>query len=68
MSGEEVEVDVYQCPECELRFKNASEMDAHLKLDHPHFHEKWSSVDDYLASEAHRRRRERGRHGQPRND
>jgi hypothetical protein len=54
-------VDIYQCPECELRFRNASEMDAHIKSDHPRFHERWSSVDDYLASEAHRRRRERAR-------
>ena len=54
-------MDVYQCPECELRFHSASEMDSHIKTDHPHFHERWSSVDDYLASDAHRRRHERGR-------
>jgi signal transduction histidine kinase len=58
-------VDIYQCPECELRFTNASEMDAHIKSDHPRFHERWSSADDYLASEAHRRRRERARGRQP---
>jgi hypothetical protein len=61
-------VDIYQCPECELRFTNASEMDAHIKSDHPRFHEKWSSADDYLASEAHRRRRDRARGTHPRSE
>ena len=61
-------VDIYQCPECELRFTNASEMDSHIKSDHPHFHEGWSSADDYLASEAHRRRRDRARARRPQSE
>jgi hypothetical protein len=58
-------MDVYQCPECPLRFRTASEMDAHLKVDHPGFHERWSSVDDYLASDAHRKRHAHSRAKRP---
>jgi hypothetical protein len=61
-------VDVYQCPECELRFSNASEMDSHIKIDHPRFFEKWSSTDDYLASDAHRRRRQHVKSYRPKED
>ena len=61
-------MDIYQCPECELRFRNASEMDAHIKSDHPDFHIKWSSLDDYLASSAHRHRHEHVKSYRPKED
>jgi hypothetical protein len=61
-------MDVYQCPECELRFRTASEMDAHIKIDHPEFHVKWSSEDDYRASSAHRRRHGHVKEYRPRED
>jgi hypothetical protein len=61
-------MDVYQCPECELRFRNASEMDAHIKADHPEFHVQWSSADDYLAWQAHRRRHEHVKRYRPSED
>jgi hypothetical protein len=50
-------MDVYQCPVCELRFRNASEMDAHIESDHPKFRAERSAVDDAIAS-AHQRRRD----------
>ena len=55
-------MDVYQCPVCELRFRNAPERDAHIRSDHPRFLENWDSVDEFLAAEGHRRRREPGPH------
>lgn len=30
-------MDVLQCPVCELRFRSESELDQHLKDDHPSF-------------------------------
>lgn len=50
-------MDVYQCPVCELRFRNAPEMDAHIESDHPSFRADRSAVDDAIAS-AHGRRRD----------
>jgi hypothetical protein len=61
-------MDVYQCPECELRFRNASEMEAHLKIDHPNFHVEWSSVEEYLAATAHHRRHEHEKRYRPGED
>jgi uncharacterized C2H2 Zn-finger protein len=31
-------MNVLQCPECKLRFRNESELDQHLKDEHPEFH------------------------------
>jgi hypothetical protein len=60
-------VDVYQCPECELRFRNASEMEAHLRADHPNFRVERSDLDEYLAH-AHQRRHGREKRYRPRED
>lgn len=31
-------MDILQCPECELRFRFESELEEHLRLEHPDFH------------------------------
>ena len=31
-------MDVLQCPDCELRFRLAAELDQHLALEHPAFY------------------------------
>ena len=49
-------VDVYQCPECELRFVTPSELEQHIAVDHPEFHAEWKSVDDPLLKAHHRYR------------
>jgi formylglycine-generating enzyme required for sulfatase activity len=61
-------MDVFQCPECELRFANASEMESHLKTDHPNFHIDWSSVDEYIAATSRRRHHEHERRYRPNED
>ena len=48
-------MDIYQCPECELRFRNAPELESHLASDHPGFHAERSELDEVIA-ESHRRR------------
>jgi hypothetical protein len=52
-------VDVYQCPDCALKFRYSSELDQHLKLEHPNFKSEERSVDDDLihASRRHRRKK-----------
>ena len=30
-------MDVLQCPVCELRFRNESELEQHLRDEHPNF-------------------------------
>ena len=47
---------VFQCPECELRFRNAPELEAHLQSDHPDFRAERSATDEILAAQARRRR------------
>ncbi len=49
-------MDVYQCPECELRFRSARELDDHISLDHPEFEAEGKPINEVLA-EAHRRRK-----------
>jgi hypothetical protein len=61
-------MDVYQCPDCELRFRSASELESHLKLDHPNFHVESDSLEDFAISEAHRHRRAHVRGYRPRED
>ncbi|HYI44080.1 MAG TPA: hypothetical protein VE174_01280 [Actinomycetota bacterium] len=31
-------MDVLQCPDCELKFRFASELEQHLSLEHPEFY------------------------------
>lgn len=60
-------MDIYQCPECELRFRNASEMEAHLRADHPDFTIERGDLDDLIA-EAHHHRHARTKSYRPRED
>lgn len=39
-------MQILQCPECKLRFRYESELDQHLKDEHPAFHAE--SLDDRL--------------------
>jgi hypothetical protein len=52
-------VDVYQCPECPLKFRSPSELDQHLSLDHPEFKSKGKTPEDELLRETHRHHRHR---------
>jgi hypothetical protein len=47
-------MDVFQCPVCALKFRFSSELDQHLKLEHPKF-----SAEDDDAGDAALRERER---------
>jgi hypothetical protein len=49
-------MDVYQCPECELKFRFGSELDSHIRDEHPDFHAEAKSVEDSLLSASHRHR------------
>jgi hypothetical protein len=60
-------MDIYQCPECELRFRNAAEMEAHLASDHPDFRVDRSDLDELIA-EAHHRRHARTKRYRPNED
>ncbi len=51
-------MDVLQCPECELRFRFASELEEHLKLEHPAFHARTQSGESSV-SEVHRQQQRR---------
>lgn len=46
---------VYQCPECDLKFQFASELQQHLALDHPNFVATPQTIEDALTSTTHRR-------------
>ena len=50
-------MEVLQCPDCELRFRYATELEDHLARDHPGFHIEGRSVEDALVGAAHRHRR-----------
>lgn len=45
-------VTVHQCPQCELRFTNKSELELHRTLDHPS--EKAPGEDDSLGDDRDR--------------
>jgi hypothetical protein len=48
-------MDVFQCPECDLKFRFASELEQHMALDHPEFESHSKSVEDSLLAAARRR-------------
>jgi hypothetical protein len=56
----EVSVYVYQCPECNLKFQYATELEQHLSLDHPDFHVTPKTIEDSLMSASRRPRHARG--------
>ena len=52
-------MDVFQCPDCELKFRYASELMQHIEVDHPEFRIDPKSVEDALISASHRHRHKR---------
>jgi predicted nucleic acid-binding Zn ribbon protein len=57
---------VYQCPECNLKFAYATEMEQHLSLDHPDFEVTPKTIEDSLMSASHRPRHAGGYKGENR--
>jgi hypothetical protein len=55
-------MDVIQCPECPLRFLNASELEQHLALEHPEFHAEAQKAEDGIVAAVHRAHRRRQHH------
>lgn len=49
-------MDVYQCPDCELKFRNSSELRQHIAIDHPKLHLDTKEWDDSTFSAWHHRR------------
>jgi hypothetical protein len=47
---------IFQCPECELKFQFATELEGHLRDEHPDFHIEPKSVEDAMLLEAHHKR------------
>jgi hypothetical protein len=55
---------VYQCPECQLKFQFASELEQHLSIDHPGFEVTAKTIEDALMSASHRPRHAHGYRGE----
>ena len=51
-------MEVLQCPVCELKFRFASEVEDHLKLEHPKFSFERDPALGSPLDEARRRRRD----------
>ena len=51
-------MDVFQCPVCDLKFRFSSELDQHLKLEHPKFSAEDDDVEDELLREKQRKKRD----------
>lgn len=47
----------FQCPECKLRFRFETELQAHLKEEHPGFQAEPKSLEDSLLPRRHKGRR-----------
>ena len=58
-------MDVYQCPDCPLRFRYATELEDHLRNDHPSFEVTSKTIEDALMSASHRHRHRRRGHMGP---
>jgi len=52
----EAEMEVFQCPVCELKFHYPSELDDHMAAEHPGFRWEPRSVEDSLLGATHRPR------------
>lgn len=50
-------MDVYQCPECDLKFPYPSELQQHLSLDHPDFNVTSKTIENAVMSASNRSRR-----------
>lgn len=49
-------METFQCPECELKFRFATELETHLRDDHPEFHVQATTPEEQLRLEAINRR------------
>lgn len=49
-------MDVFQCPECSLKFRYSSELDQHIALDHPDFR---AELEDDALREARAERKKK---------
>ncbi len=58
-------MNVYQCPDCELKFQFASELTDHIATSHPDFRAESKSLEDELLKAAHRRRHRESYHAGP---
>ena len=47
-------MDVFQCPECELKFRFSSELEEHLRSEHPDFEWDEKTLEDDLLHAQHR--------------
>ena len=57
-------MDVLQCPDCELKFRFAAELEQHLELEHPEFHARIKESGE-SAVEAAERLKHRHKHQRP---
>ena len=51
-------MDVFQCPVCALKFRFSSELDQHLKLEHPKFRAENDDPSDAALKERERKKRD----------
>jgi hypothetical protein len=49
-------MEVFQCPDCDLRFRFASEMEQHISIDHPDFEFTPRTIEDSLLQAGHKRK------------
>ena len=56
-------MDVLQCPDCELKFRFASELEQHLALEHPEFYARMKETGESAVEAAERRKAKHHRHG-----
>ena len=47
-------MDVLQCPDCELKFRLAAELDQHLALEHPKFYARMKETGESAVAAAER--------------
>ena len=49
-------MDVFQCPVCALKFRFSSELDQHLKLEHPKFSAEDDERDEAVRDQKRKKR------------
>ena len=55
-------MEVLQCPDCELKFRLAAELDQHLALEHPEFYARIKESGESAVEAAERFKAKRQRH------
>ena len=58
-------MDVLQCPDCELKFRFASELEQHLALEHPDFYARIKESGESAVEAAERLKHRHHRHQGP---